>query len=193
MSITAKELPHLRSVQVVIAVWIGSVAFVALNVRTLPFNWGGMAMPGIPSMTNMSTSFQLISADIQMLFVLLLIGVTVFVTRHRTVVNIADRAPTLAQSRAEVFWIVIYAVVAQLIGLLLGHILGGYAISLHLPGTVFGISANVSQTAAYTWIIYNFIIYAVIPYIIFRLRGYSNEALSLKSADRRKDLLLIAQ
>jgi hypothetical protein len=68
--ITTKELFHQRSVQVVIAVWIASVAFVALSVRTLPFNWGGMAMPGIASMTDMSTGFQLMSANIQILFVL---------------------------------------------------------------------------------------------------------------------------
>jgi hypothetical protein len=143
------------------------------------------------SMTNMSTGFQLMSANIQIVFVLMLIGVTLFVTRRRTVVNIADRAPTLAQSRTEVLWIVVYAIAAQLIGLMLGHMVGGYAISLHLPGTVFGISANVSPTAVYAWVVYNFIVYAVIPYIILRWRGYSNEALSLKSADRRQDLLLI--
>jgi hypothetical protein len=175
--ITAKELFHQRSVQVVIAVWIASVAFVALTVRTLPFNWGGMAMPGMASMTDMSTGFQLVSANIQIVFVLVLIGVALFLTRRRTVVNIADRAPTLAQSRTEVLWIAVYAIAAQLIGLMLGHMVGGYAISLHLPGTVFGISANVSPIAVYAWVIYNFIVYAVIPYIIFRWRGYSNEAL----------------
>jgi len=173
---------------VVIAIWIASVAFVALSVRTLPFNWGGMAMPG---MANMSTGFQLMSANIQILFIFLLIGVTLYVTRRRAVVNIADRAPNLAQSRTEVFWIVAYAVVAQLIGLMLGHRVGGYAISLHLPGTVFGINANVSSTAVYAWVIYNFFVYAAVPYLFFRWRGYSNEALSLKSADYRKDLLLI--
>lgn len=148
-------------------------------------------MPGMASMTNMSTGFQLISANLQIVFVLLLIGATLFVTRRRIVVNIADRAPTQMQSRSEVFWIVIYAIAAQLVGLILGHMVGGYAISLHLPGTVFGINANVSPTAVYAWVIYNFIVYAVIPYLFFRWRGYSNELLSLKSADRLKDILLI--
>ena len=191
MLISSKEIFRQRSVQVVIAVWAASVFFVALSVRTLPFNWGGMAMPGMASMTNMSTGFQLISANLQIVFVLLLIGVTLFVTRRRIVVNIAERAPTQMQSRSEVFWIVIYAVVAQLVGLILGHMVGGYAISLHLPGTVFGINANVSPTAVYAWVIYNFIVYAVTPYLFFRWQGYSNELLSLKSADRLKDILLI--
>jgi hypothetical protein len=191
MFIAAGRLLRHRSVQVVIAVWAASVAFVALSVRTLPFNWGGMAMPGMANMTNMSTSYQLVSANIQILFVFLLIGVTLFVTRRRTVVNIANRAPAFVQTRKEVIWMVGYAIAAQLIGLILGHMLGGYAISLHLPGTVFGISSYVSPRVVYAWVIYNFIVYAVIPFLFFRWRGYSNEALGLKSADRWKDLLLI--
>ena len=191
MFISAGRLLRHRSVQVVIAVWAASIAFVALSVRTLPFNWEGMAMPGMASMTNMSTSYHLMSANVQMLFVFLLIGVTLFVTRRRKVVNIVDRAPALAQTRKEVLWMVGYAIAAQLIGLVLGHLVGGYAISLHLPGTVFGINTYVSPRVVYVWVIYNFIVYAVIPYLFFRLRGYSNEALSLKSADRWKDLLLI--
>jgi hypothetical protein len=188
---SAGRLLRLRSVQVVIVIWTASVLFVALSIQTLPFNWGGMAMPGMASMTNMSTSYQLMSANVQILFVFLLIGVTLFVTRRRTVVNIADRAPALAKTRKEVLWMVGYAVAAQLLGLVIGHRVGGYAISLHLPGTVFGINKYVSPKVVYAWVIYNFIVYAVIPYLFFRWRGYSNEALSLKSANRWKDGLLI--
>ena len=66
------------------------------------------------------------------------------------------------------------------------------AVSLHLPGTVFGISTYVSPATVYAWVVYNFVVYAVIPYAVFRARGYSNEALSLTSSNRRQDLLLIA-
>ena len=191
MFITAGRLLRQRSAQVAIAVWGLSVAFVAFSVRTLPFNWGEMAMPGMASMTNMSTKYHLMSANVQIIFVFLLIGVTLYVTRRRNVENIADRAPAFVQSRREVLWMVAYAVAAQLIGLIIGHKIGGYAISLHLPGTVFGINNNVSQKAVYAWVVYNFIVYAVIPYLFFRWRGYSNKALSLRSADRLKDLLLI--
>ena len=191
MSLTAGRFLRSQSVQVVIAIWILSVLFVAFSGKTLPFNWGGMAMPGMASMTNMSTGYHLMSANVQMLFVLMLIGVTLLVTRRRVVINIADRAPALGQTRKEVIWMVVYAIAAQLIGLAIGHGLGGYAISLHLPGTVFGINKTVSEKAVYAWVLYNFIVYAFIPYLFFRFRGYSNEALSLKSSNLRKDVLLI--
>ncbi|HEY5096168.1 MAG TPA: hypothetical protein VII69_13715 [Candidatus Eremiobacteraceae bacterium] len=91
----------------------------------------------------------------------------------------------------ELSFLVGYAVVAQVIGLGLGRLIGTYPISLHLPGSVFGITSNVSPADVYAWVAYNFVVYAVIPYVVFRARGYSNEALSLTSTDRRQDLLLI--
>jgi hypothetical protein len=188
---TASRLLKKRSVQVVIAVWIISVLFVALSAKNLPFNWGGMAMPGMASMTNMSTSYQLMSANVQVIFVLMLIGVIFLITRGRNVVDIASRAPITTKARNEVIWLVAYGVAAQLLGFVIGQKIGGYAISLHLPGTVFGINKSVSEKTVYAWVIYNFIVYALIPYLFFRWRGYSNEALSLKSANRWKDALLI--
>jgi hypothetical protein len=169
---------------VVIVVWVASIAFVALSGPKVPFDW--------PSMPDMSTGFQLLSANIQILWVLLLIGVTVFVTRRRTVVDLATRAPAPAVNRAELLFMVGYAVVAQLIGIGVGRLVGIYPISLHLPGTVFGVSTPVSPADVYAWVAYNFVVYAVLPYAVFRARGYSNEALSLTSADRRADLSLIA-
>jgi hypothetical protein len=185
-------LPSKRSVQIATAAWVAGVILVATSVSTLPFNWGQMAMPGMASMTNMSVGYQLISANTQILFALMLIGVTVLVTRKRRVVDIADRAPSFRQSRTEMGWLVGYAVAVQLIGLGLGHIVGGYAISLHLPGTVFGINAAVAPKVVCAWVAYNFVAYAALPYLYFRARGYSNDALSLRSADRRKDVVLIS-
>lgn len=166
-----------------IVVWAASVGFVALSVRTLPFDW-----PGMPAM---STGFQLISAHVQILWVFFLIGVTLFVTRRRKVVDLSTRAPAPTENRAELLFLVAYAVVAQVVGFVLGRLIGSYPISFHLPGTVFGITTAVSPTDVYAWVAYNFVVYAVIPYVIFRARGYSNEALNLTSADRRGDLLLI--
>jgi len=176
-------LLRLRSVQIVIVVWVASVAFVALSVQMLPFDW--------PAMPNMSIGFQLISAHIQMLWVFLLIGVTLLVTRRRAVIDLSARAPASAVNRAELFFLVAYAVLAQLVGLGLGRVFGVFPISFHLPGTVFGITAPVSPTDVYAWVAYNFVVYALIPYVAFRARGYSNQALNLTSADRRGDLLLI--
>jgi hypothetical protein len=140
----------------------------------------------------MSTGSQLLSANVQILWVLLLIGVAIIVSRRRTVIDLATRAPESATNRMELLFLVGYAILAQVIGLGLGRLIGTYPISLHLPGSVFGITSNVSPADVCAWAVYNFVVYAVIPYAIFRARGYSNEALSLKSANRRQDLLLIA-
>ena len=39
--------------------------------------------------------------------------------------------------------------------------------------------------------LYNFVFYAVLPYLFFRQRGYSNEQLNLRSSNRANDALLI--
>jgi hypothetical protein len=39
---------------------------------------------------------------------------------------------------------------------------------------------------------YNFVLYALVPYLVFRRRGYSNEALSLRSSNRANDAFVIA-
>jgi hypothetical protein len=167
-----------------LVVWAIGVCFVALSGPTLQFDW--------PSAANMSTGFQLLSAHIQILWVFVLIGLTLFVTRRRVVVDFATRAPASALNRTELSFIIGYAVVAQLVGVGFGGLIGIYPVSLHLCGSVFGISTTVSPTNVYAWVTYNLVVYALIPYAVFRARGYSNEALSLKSADRRADLLLIA-
>jgi len=180
----AAGLVRQRSVQVVIVVWLASVLFVALRGRTVPFDW--------PSMVDMAAGAQLISANVQLLWVLFLIGVAVWVTRRRAVIDLASRAPAPATNRAELLWMAGYAAAAQVVGFGFGRVVGVYPISLHLPGTVFGISTYVSPVDVYAWVVYNVVVYACIPYAIFRARGYSNEALNLTSADRRQDLLLIA-
>jgi hypothetical protein len=179
----AARLLGQRSVQVTIVIWAVSVAFVALSVRTLPFDWPGMA--------DMSIGYQLLSAHLQIVWVFVLIGVALFVTRHRPVIDLAARAPASAVNRAELLCLVAYAVAAQLMGLGLGRLFGTYPLSAHLPGTVFGISTVVSPLDVYAWVAYNFVVYALIPYVVFRARGYSDTALSLTSADLRQDVLLI--
>ena len=43
----------------------------------------------------------------------------------------------------------------------------------------------------YLWSAYNFILLAVVPYVVFRVRGYSREQLNLKSANWKNDTLVI--
>jgi hypothetical protein len=56
---------------------------------------------------------------------------------------------------------------------------------------MFGLADSVLPREVYAWSAYNFVFYAVLPYWFFRRRGYSNEALCLKSCDVRNDILVI--
>ena len=67
----AAGLLRQRSVQVTIVIWVVSLAFVALSVRTLPFDW-----PGHGRYVN--RSIQLLSALLQIAWVFVLIGVALF-------------------------------------------------------------------------------------------------------------------
>ncbi|MGA6957717.1 MAG: hypothetical protein WBY73_21580, partial [Candidatus Acidiferrales bacterium] len=43
----------------------------------------------------------------------------------------------------------------------------------------------------YTWAAYNGIFFALAPYVVFRLRGYSHEQMNLKSANLKSDVIVI--
>ncbi len=70
-------------------------------------------------------------------------------------------------------------------------ILGGIE-ALHLNGCLFGATHLQSPAAVYTWAAYNGISLALLPYLIFRGRGYSRQALNLRSANWKNDALIIA-
>src|SRR5699024_116376 len=57
-------------------------------------------------------------------------------------------------------------------------------------GTIFGTEQRVTRPEVFCWAAYNFVIYAIVPFLIFR-RRYSSEQLSLRSSNRRNDLLVI--
>lgn len=175
-----------RSVQIALAVWLignGIVLLVAHN--TLPFDR--------PAFNGQSALTQLLLGNAGLLEVFLLMGVVWFLTRKRTVPDIAKRAPSRQQTIREVLGLVAYGVVIQIVGALLGNALGWHPISFHLAGTLYGAGEHmmmVTPHEALGWMAYNFVFYAVIPYYYFR-RHYSNEQLSLRSNNLPNDLIVI--
>jgi hypothetical protein len=71
-----------------------------------------------------------------------------------------------------------------------GPALGYRAFSFHIAGTVFGCSVLPKPTEVFIWASYNFVIFAVAPYLYFR-RRYTNTQLNLRSTNRRNDALVI--
>ena len=118
-------------------------------------------------------------------------AVTYFLTRRRTLSDMAVWAPDNAVARKEVLWLLAYGAAVLIAGNILGHALWGEAIGLHLHGAIYGSTRDVTQGEVIVWALYNFLFYAIIPYIVFRKRGYSNEALGLRSSNLKNDILVI--
>lgn len=175
----------LRSVQLVLAFWVLATVAVLFIARDdeLPFDR--------PAVAGSSLAFEVASGWISLSTVLLLGGITYLVTRKRVVPNMASRAPARAVALAETALLVGYAIVVQLGGLVLGRVIGDHAISLHMAGTLYGTSHPISPVEAVVWMLYNFAFFAVLPYLFFRRRGYTNEQLNLRSSNKRNDALLI--
>jgi hypothetical protein len=84
-----------------------------------------------------------------------------------------------------------YAGDAQIIGAFVGHRVSDYAISPHMPGTLYGSNAPYTPRAALVWASYNFIVFSELPFAYFRWRGHTLEQLRLRSQarhDRRAGL-----
>ena len=102
---------------------------------------------------------------------LIYMAITYLITRERDV-DIADRAPERGVAKKEVIWLIIYGVIALSVGQIIGRAIWGEGIGLHLHGTLYGDVAPVSPMQVITWTLYNFTVYAVLPFWYFMNRGY---------------------
>ncbi|QDP98799.1 hypothetical protein FOE78_13530 [Microlunatus elymi] len=148
----------------------------------LPFRASSLAEP--------PTAQTLLRPNLMLLEVFGLMVVVRLMTRHRTVPDLAGRAPDRSRAARETFALLGYGVLAQLGGLVVGRSLGWHAFGFHLDGMVIRTGQPVVPAEAIGWSVYNLICYALIPLIIFR-RRYSTTQLGLRSSDRRADLRLI--
>ncbi len=172
------------SVLVTIGLWaLGTLAIFLLSQGTLPFH--------LPLFQGKGYFGPIIGTEGSLLVALVLIALIYLVTLRRTPPDMAARAPAVPVARAETLGMVGYAIVAQIGGALLGHAVGSYAISLHMPGTLYGLSGPYTPREAIIWAGYNFVMYAVLPFAYFRWRGYTREQLNLRSNNLRADIVLI--
>ena len=118
-------------------------------------------------------------------FYALMLGVVHLVTRKRERPDFAARTPGQRVAGLETLWLWVYALVAlAILGL-------GFNVGLHLPGTIFQPDTRLAVSDTLVWAAVNFVLFAALPYLVFRLRGYSNADLSLHSSNLRADILLI--
>lgn len=126
----------------------------------------------------------LMTQIMQVLFALVVIGVAFLVTRGRPAVDFAARTPDAATAKREMIGLLVYGAAVFAVGSFFG-------IGLHLHGSVFGPTHEVAPGEVLWWAAYNFIFYAVVPYLAFRRRGYGHQAMGLKSENVKGDALLI--
>lgn len=174
-----------RSVQALIVAWvIGNLLVAAVARGDLPLDR--------PLMEGTSFRDQLIAVNTGMLEVLLLIGLVVWITRHRDSRAIVIQAVEGVHVRRETALLVSYGALALLGGIALGQALGIEPISFHLSGTLFGSHGHdlVTPWTAVAWAGYNLIAYVIAP-LLWLGRRISRDTLLLRSDNRRGDALLI--
>jgi hypothetical protein len=179
----AQPLIRQPAVQIAIAAWIVTHGVVLLIAGgRLPFDRPALA--GIPF------GLQLAAPTIGVIEVFFLMAVVYWLTRKRVIPDIAARAPPRAIAGRETFALIAYAIAGQVGGWIVGPALGFRPFSFHIAGTLFGCSTPVPQGEVLTWALYNFAVFAVIPWLWFRKR-YDAAQLNLRSTDRSNDLLVI--
>jgi hypothetical protein len=134
---------------------------------------------------------QVIFSSIALVFLVLEAGLVALITRRRPWPELAERAPEHRVALRETIFLWIYGGVVLLAGRFIGIHYFGEAIAMHLNGSLVGATRVQPPNEVYTWAAYNGILLGLVPYIVFRLRGYSNQQLNLKSSNLRNDVIVI--
>lgn len=172
-----------RGVQLAAALWIGStMAVLGLARGSLPFNR--------PAVANLPFAAQVLGPTIALVEVFVLMVVAFGVTRTRHIPDMAARAPDRRVAMRETLLLILYAALGQVGGWIVGPTLGYRPFSFHLAGSMYGTTMAPQPAEVGVWAAYNFVVFAVVPYLYFRAR-YTNTELNFRSTDRRNDALLI--
>jgi hypothetical protein len=173
-----------RSFQIALFLWIAiSIAAVALSRGTIPLPIG--PHPG-------NTVAMVISGSITLLFFTLEVGLIALITRRRELPDLALRAPEHGVALRETLALWLYGALVLLVGRFVGLHYFGESIAMHLNGSLVGATRVQSPAEVYTWAAYNGTFLALIPYVVFRMRGYCNQQLNLKSSNLKNDVIVIA-
>jgi hypothetical protein len=166
------------------AVWAtATVAVLVLANGVLPFDR--------PALAEMTFFQQVALPSLGLVEVFVLMGVVYALTSRRAIPDVAARAPARRQAGRETAALLGYAGLGQIGGWFVGPALGYRPFSFHIAGTLVGCSVPPSAGEFCTWAVYNFLVFAVVPYLWFR-RRYSAMQLNLRSTDMPNDLLVIA-
>jgi hypothetical protein len=161
-----------------------------ISVAALPLCHGTMPLPIGPHPGEPAA--MVISSSIALLTMVLEIGLVALITRRRALPDLAARAPERSVALRETIALWLYGALVLLAGRFIGLYFFGEAIAMHLNGSLVGATRVQSPAEVYTWAAYNGIFLALVPYVVFRMRGYSNQQLNLKSSNLKSDVIVIA-
>jgi hypothetical protein len=83
-----------------------------------------------------------------------------------------SRAPNVPMARRETLALWIYGAIVMAGGQVIGRRMFGEGIGLHLNGSLFGMTRMETPREVWVWAIYNFVLLAVVPYLVFRARVF---------------------
>ena len=174
---------HHRGVQTAASFWIvANLIVLWLAGGSLPFDR--------PAVAQLPFAIQMAAPSIGMIEIFVLMLLTFLLTRNTNIPDMLVRAPERRIALHETVSVLGYAAIGQVGGWILGPALGYRPFSFHIAGSVFGCSTTPRPGEVYTWALYNFLVFALVPYIYFR-RRYTTTDLNLRSSNRRSDALLI--
>jgi hypothetical protein len=172
-----------RGVHLTVILWIvGSVVATVLARGSLPFDR--------PAVAQLPIAAQLVAPSLIMIEILGLMVLVFLLTRRRGIPDMAARAPERGIALRETVLLLGYAALGQVGGWIVGSSLGYRPFSFHIAGSVYGCTVPPERAEVWIWALYNFVVFAVAPYLYFR-RRYTNTELNLRSANRRNDALVI--
>lgn len=172
-----------RGVQLAATLWlVGSVVALWLAQGSLPFDR--------PAVAALPFSLQMAMPTLGMIEIFILMMVIFLLTSRRAIPDMAARAPERRLALRETVGLLAYAFLGQVGGWLVGPALGYRPFSFHIAGAVFGCSVPPTPSEVGVWALYNFLLFAVVPYVYFR-RRYTNTELNLRSTNRRNDTLVV--
>ena len=183
-SAAAKPWWRERSLLFAVIIWLACItAIYPISSGVLPFNR--------PNISALSFRQQIVFQVSQPIVFFIFLAVIYWLTRRRAIPDMAGRAPDRSIAARETLLMWAYAVIVLGAGQMIGSKFFGEGIGLHLNGSLFGVTHLQTPRAVWFWAVYNFLLYAAAPYLVFRARGYSREALNLKSVNPSNDALII--
>ena len=166
-----------------------ALAWAAANAMVLLLA-GGVLPFDRPALILMPFALQVALPTLGLVQLLLLALVTWWLTRDRVRPDWPARAPDRARALREAGALMAYAMAAQADGWIVGPLMGYRPFSFHVAGTLVGCSVSPTGGEMLVWAGYNFVMFALVPWLWFR-RRYTPMQLGLRSIDRRNDLLVI--